>query len=70
MLKADDVLAALYICAATDETAAHAVEQLPKLSGCEAHSTQLLYAGDKDTLRRMGLHLTCDPEFPDNSLYF
>jgi len=70
VLKADDVLAALYICAATDETAARAVEQLPKLNGCEVHSTQLLYAGDKDTLRRMGLHLTCDPEFPDKSLYF
>ena len=70
VLKADDVLTALYICAASDETAAAAVEQLPKLRGCELHSTQLLHSGDESTLRKMGLNITCEPEFPDKSLYF
>ena len=70
VLKMDDVLTALYICAASDETAARAVEQLPKLRGCELHSTQMLRSGDESTLRKMGLNITCEPEFPDKSLYF
>ena len=70
VLKLDDVLTALYICAADDETAAAAVSQLPKLRGCDLHSTQLLHSGDFSTLRKMGLQTTCEPEFPDKSLYF
>ncbi len=70
VLKVDDVLTALYICAATNETAAAAVAQLPRLRGCELHSTQLLHSGDASTLRKMGIHTTCEPEFPDKSLYF
>ena len=65
----DDVLAALYISAASDKNAALAVEQLPKLRGCDLHSTQILYSGDEGTLRKMGIHVTCDPVFPDNSLF-
>ncbi len=70
VLKMDDVLTALYICAASDDTAAAAVAQLPYLRGCELHSTQLLHSGDESTLRKMGFHITCEPEFPDKNLYF
>ncbi|MBQ9964566.1 MAG: DUF1846 domain-containing protein [Clostridia bacterium] len=70
VLKADDVLTALYICAASDETAAKAVAKLPLLRGCELHSTQLLHSGDESTLRKMGLNITCEPNFPDKSLFF
>ena len=69
-LKLDDALAALYICAATDEAAAKAVAQLPKLQGCEIHSTQLLYSGDESTLRKMRLNLTCEPEFPGQNIIY
>ena len=64
VLKVDDVLTALYICAAENETAARAVEQLPKLSGCEIHSTKLLYSGDESTIRKLGMNLTCEADFP------
>ena len=70
VLKVDDVLTALYICAAIDENAARAVEQLTKLRGCDMHSTQLLHSGDEDTLRKLGLNLTCEPEFPDKNLFY
>ena len=70
VLKMDDVLTALYICAASDDTAARAVEQLKYLRGCQLHSTQMLRSGDESTLRKMGLQVTCEPEFPDKSLYF
>ena len=70
VLKADDVLTALYICAASDETAALAVSKLPLLRGCDLHSTQLLHSGDESTLRKMGLNITCEPNFPDKNLFF
>ena len=70
VLKTDDVLTALYICAASDKTAAAAVEKLPLLRGCDLHSTQLIHSGDESTLRKMGLNITCEPQFPDKSLYF
>ena len=70
VLKVDDVLTALYICAADNPTVARAVEQLPLLRGCELHSTQLLYSGDEDTLRKLGLHVTCEAVFPANKVYF
>ena len=69
-LKLDDVLTALYICAVTDETAARAVAQLPKLQGCEIHSTQILHSGDESILRKMRMHLTCEPEFPNRSVLY
>ena len=65
----DDVLTALYICAASDPVAASAVAQLPKLKDCELHSTQLLHSGDEGTLRKMGLNLTCEPEFPEKNVF-
>ena len=67
--KVDDVLTALYISAVSDENAARAVAQLPKLRGCDLHSTQILYSGDESTLRKMGIHVTCDPVFPEKSLF-
>ncbi len=70
LLKLDDVLTALYISAASDETVARAVAQLPKLRGCELHSTQLLRSGDESILRKLGMHVTCEPVFPDKQLFF
>ncbi len=69
-LKLDDVLTALYICAVTDETAARAVAMLPRLQGCEIHSTQILHSGDESILRKMRMHLTCEPEFPSRSVLY
>ncbi len=68
VLKLDDALTALYICAATDETAARAVAELPKLRGCELHSTQILHSGDESILRKMRMHVTCEPVFPEKSI--
>ncbi len=68
VLKLDDALTALYICAASDETAARAVDELPKLRGCELHSTQILHSGDESILRKMRMHVTCEPVFPEKSI--
>lgn len=68
VLKLDDVLIALSICAATNPTAALAVSCLPKLRGCDFHSTQMLRSGDEGTLRKLGLNVTCEPVFPAKDL--
>lgn len=70
VLKLDDALTALYICAAHDETAARAVAELPRLRGCDMHSTQILHSGDESILRKLHMNVTCEPVFPDDSMVF
>ena len=62
-LHTDEVLIALSICAATDELAEQAMEQLYKLRGCEVHSSVILSAVDERTFKRLGVNLTCEPRF-------
>ncbi len=68
-LHTDEVLIALSICAATNPTAELALSQLPLLKGCEAHSTVLLSHVDENVFRRLGLNLTCEPQYQTNRLY-
>ena len=63
------VLLALSICATTDSTAEKAMEQLSKLRGCEVHSTVMLSASDESTFKRLGMHLTCEPNYQTKKLY-
>ena len=68
-LHSDEVLLALSICAATDERAALAIKQLPKLAGCEAHSTVILSQVDDNIFRRLKVNLTCDARYQTHKLY-
>ena len=68
-LHSDEILLALSICAATDETAALAMAQLKKLEGCEAHSTVILSPVDENIFRRLKINLTCDPHYQSHKLY-
>ena len=70
VLKVDDVLAALSITAATNTMTASAMTALPKLRDCEMHATCMLHSGDEGTLRKMGVRLTCEAEFPSKDLFF
>ena len=67
-LKLDDVLNALYICAASDPTAKKAVAELKNLYGCEIHNTCMIYSGDSGILRKLHMNATCEPVFPDKSI--
>ena len=62
-LHTDEILLALSICAATDPVAEQAMEQLPKLRGCEVHSSVILSSVDEKTFKRLGVNLTCEPRF-------
>ncbi|MHB0856393.1 MAG: DUF1846 domain-containing protein [Anaerolineae bacterium] len=68
-LHTDEILLALSICAATNPTAALALQQLGKLRGCEAHSSVILAQVDETTFRKLGIHLTCEPVYQTNKLY-
>ena len=62
-LHTDEVLIALSISAATDPMAEKAMEQLDKLRGCEVHSSVILSPVDEKVFKRLGVNLTCHPQF-------
>ena len=68
-LHTDEVLVALAICAVTDPLAKKALDQISNLSGCEAHSTVMLSQVDINTLRKLGIHLTCEPKHQTKKLF-
>lgn len=49
--------------------AAHAMRQLIHLRGCEMHSSVILSQVDIDTLRKIGINLTCEPRYQTKKLY-
>ena len=65
----DELLIALSICAVHDPIAAKATEQLSKLRYCEMHSSVILSANDEHTLKKLGIHLTCEPAYETKRLY-
>ena len=68
-LHTDEVLIALCIQAVNDANAALAMEQLPKLRGCEAHSTVILSSVDENVFQKLGVNLTCEPIYQTKKLY-
>ena len=57
-LHTDEVLIALSMCAATDQNAKIALEQLPKLAGCQLHATVILSDVDIKTFKKLGIEVT------------
>ena len=68
-LHTDEVLIALSMSAVTSETAKRAISELKNLSGSEAHSTVILSQIDSDTFRKLGVNLTCEPQYQSKKLY-
>ena len=68
-LHTNEVLIALAICAATNPTAATAIDQIDKLRGCEAHSSVILSQVDENVFNRLGMNITFDPAYQTNRLY-
>ena len=64
-LHTDEILIALSSSAATNPTAAMALHQLSKLKGCDMHSTVILSSVDDDTVKKLGIYLTCDPAYEE-----
>ena len=68
-LHTDEVLIALSICAATNSAAKKALQQVPNLRGLEAHSTVILSRVDEQTFRKLGVNMTCNPQYQTKKLY-
>lgn len=60
-LHTDEVLVALSICSRTDENCRRCLEVLPKLRGCQMHSTAMLSEVDRKIFKKLGVDVTCDP---------
>ena len=69
-LNCEEVLIALSISAATNPTAQVAMEKLAMLKNCQAHSTTILSVSDEQTLRKLGIDVTCDAEYASQSLFY
>lgn len=68
-LHTDEVLIALSICASTDDKAKRAIEQLKHLRGSEVHSSVILSQVDMNVFRKLGVNLTCEPDYQSQKLY-
>ena len=60
-LHTDEVLIALSISAVNDPNARKALEQLPKLKGCQVHTSVMLSEVDIKTFKRLRVDLTSEP---------
>ncbi len=69
-LNLEEILTALSISAQHNSCAEKAVKVLSRLNGCKAHCTAILSERDEQTLRTMGIDVTCDPEYLTTNLYF
>ena len=68
-LHTDEVLIALAITAASNETARKAMDSLKELKGTELHSSVILSPVDVATFRKLGVNLTCEPVYQSKRLY-
>lgn len=69
LLTIDDILVALSICSAKNPKAKKAIEELPNLKNCEAHCTYILPSSEENTLKKLGINITCDPVFLTTNLF-
>ena len=68
-LHTDEILIALTISANTDENAEKCMEKLAQLNQCEMHSTVILSQIDEKTLGKLGIRLSCEPQYQNKKLF-
>ena len=68
-LHSDEVLVALAASANLDAKALAALRSLAALNGCQAHCSVILSSPDESTYKKLGLQLTCEPQYQTNNLY-
>lgn len=67
-LHTDEVLIALSMSAVQDENARKALEQLPRLKGCQVHTSVMLSDVDIKTFKKLGVDLTSEPSVKGKSI--
>ena len=60
-LHTDEVLVTLAMLSLSDENCKKAIEQLPKIAGCQVHTTVMLSEVDKKIFKKLGVDVTMEP---------
>ena len=68
-LHADEILIALAISANTCELSKKAMDQLPKLKGCQAHLSVMGATIDVSVYKKLGMNVTTEPVYATKKLY-
>ena len=68
-LHIQEVLVALSISAVTNPLAALALKQIPHLNKCQVHSSVILAYTDLSTLKKLGINVTTEPVYENNTLF-
>lgn len=69
-LHTDEVLIALSVSAATDETAQLALDQLPNLKGCQAHTSVMVSSVDIKQFKKLSIQATFEAMYEKNTIFF
>lgn len=69
-LHTDEVLIALSISASRSKTALLALEQIPKLAGCQVHTSVMLSPVDIKTFQKLSIQLTSEPHYENKQIAF
>ena len=69
-LHTDEVLIALSVSAATDPTAQLALDQLPKLKGCQAHTSVMVGSVDMKQFKKLSIQATFEAKYEKSSVFF
>ena len=68
-LHTDEILIALSISATTDENAQRALEQIPKLAGCQVHTSVMLSTVDIKQFKRLNIQVTSEAKYENKRIY-
>lgn len=68
-LDLEETLISLSIGAAANSRIKEALSRVKELRGCEMHMTHVPTPGDEAGLKRLGVNLTCDPNFSSKNLF-
>ena len=68
-LHTDEILIALSSSVVANRLADKDLKQIHKLYGCDVHSTVILSSVDKDTFKRLGMNLTCEPAYEEEKRF-
>lgn len=69
-LHTDEVLIALSVSAATDPAAKRALDQLPNLRGCQAHTSVMVGSVDMKQFKKLSIQATFEATYEKNSVFF
>ena len=68
-LHIDEMLVALSIMANTDSNAEKAFAALPKLRGCDVHSSVIISQVDEGLYKKLGMYASSEPEYQTKCLF-